>query len=278
MSTVAIGAGSNLGAREAAIATAAVLLDARPGIEVVEVSPLYETPPLGPPQDDYLNAAFLLDTELSPPELLDALLRIERRLGRRRRANQRWGPRSIDLDILWDSRGPFHSTDLQVPHRELERRNFALGPLLDVAPELDEQYRDALALEGGRPALWSGVSVVEERESSSLVRRTVEGASLVDACAASVRMVRSNPRPWSTLHVSMPAELDAFAQTVRRLFRSGFQCCCTTMSHCSQAQWNVEFHGACTGLTLDADVRLEPRSGAADAPRVTFVATLPGNK
>ena len=134
MSIVIVGAGSNLGARESAIVSAAALLHARPGVEVLDVSALYETPPLGPPQSDYLNAAFRVETDLTPPEILDALLRIERRLSRRRRADLRWGPRSIDLDLLWDSRGVFESPSLDVPHRELERRNFALGPLLDVAP------------------------------------------------------------------------------------------------------------------------------------------------
>ncbi|MGB5349087.1 MAG: 2-amino-4-hydroxy-6-hydroxymethyldihydropteridine diphosphokinase, partial [Polyangiales bacterium] len=87
MRAVVVGVGSNLGAREAAIRTARDLLHARDGIEVSAVSPIYETEPLGPPQPRYLNAAFRLQTERSPAELLSVLLRTERRLGRRRHAD-----------------------------------------------------------------------------------------------------------------------------------------------------------------------------------------------
>lgn len=81
----------------------------------------------------FLNAALALETSLSPLALLDALLDVERRLGRVRR--ERWGPRSIDLDILWTDTGTFDSPRLTVPHPELRRRAFALRPLLDVAPD-----------------------------------------------------------------------------------------------------------------------------------------------
>ena len=278
MSVVVVGAGSNLGARESAIFASAALLASRPGIDVVEVSSLYETPPLGPPQDDYLNAAFRLETTLTPPVLLHTLLRIERRLGRRRRADLRWGPRSIDLDLLWDSRGPFDSEELHVPHRELDRRNFVLGPLLDVVPELDDTYGASLEREGGRPTLWNGAPVVQETSSASAFERVVESTSLVDACASSVRLPLDRVRPWATHHVTLPASFDAYAEAVRRLCRAGFQCCCTTISHCSQSQWNVEFHGAATGLTRDVDVRLETTSADLGEVRVTFVAKRPHSK
>lgn len=273
MSVVIVGAGANLGAREAALFSAAALLDARPGIDVIRVSPLYETPPLGPPQADYLNAAFRVETELPPLVLLDALLRIERRLGRRRRADLRWGPRSIDLDLLWDSRGSFHSAELMVPHRELSRRSFALGPMLDVAPELENEYGGALEREGGRPSRWSGVPRIEERIDEQRLERSVDADSLIDACSAVVRTELRTVRPWSTRHVVIGASFDDFANAVRCLFRTGFHCCCTTISHCSQTQWSVEFHGANTGLTSAADVRLETTSADPGRERVTFVLT-----
>lgn len=278
MSVVVVGAGSNLGARESAIVAAAELLDTRSRTRVVDVSPLYETPPLGPPQDDYLNAAFRVETELTPPELLHTLLRIERRLGRRRRRDLRWGPRSIDLDLLWDSRGPFESPELHVPHRELERRSFALGPLLDVAPELSDRYGPALDAEGGRPALWAGVPVATQSASASSFERVVEAYSLVDACASSVRTALSDERAWATRHVRIPAAFDSFAEAVRRAFRTGFQCCCTTISHCSQSQWDVQFHGADRGLRIEADVRLETTSGDPNVMRVTFLTRVPRHK
>ena len=135
MSTAVVGIGTNLGAREAAVRAARNLLDARRDVDVVGTSALYETEPLGPPQGRYLNAALRLETSLSPNELLSVLLRTERRLGRRRSSAERWGPRSVDLDLLWDERGMQESSTLRVPHPELVHRSFALAPWLDVAPE-----------------------------------------------------------------------------------------------------------------------------------------------
>lgn len=101
--------------------------------QVVGVSALYETDPVGPPQPAYLNAAVRLATPLPPEALLDELLAIEQRQGRKRR--ERWGPRVLDLDILWISGARVSTSRLQVPHPELQNRAFALLPLLDVAPD-----------------------------------------------------------------------------------------------------------------------------------------------
>jgi 2-amino-4-hydroxy-6-hydroxymethyldihydropteridine diphosphokinase len=125
-----IGLGSNLGDRRGTLAKAAAEIRALG--EVTAVSSLYETAPVGPPQPMFLNAAVALSTRLDPPGLLAALLAIERRLGRVRR--ERWGPRSIDLDILWIAGVVFDAAELKVPHPELRGRAFALCPLLDVAP------------------------------------------------------------------------------------------------------------------------------------------------
>jgi 2-amino-4-hydroxy-6-hydroxymethyldihydropteridine diphosphokinase len=125
-----IGLGSNLGDRRAALARAAGEIRALG--QLTAASSLYETAPVGPPQPMFLNAAVALSTSLDPPGLLAALLAIERRLGRVRR--ERWGPRSIDLDILWIADVVFDSAELKVPHPELRARAFALCPLLDVAP------------------------------------------------------------------------------------------------------------------------------------------------
>jgi 2-amino-4-hydroxy-6-hydroxymethyldihydropteridine diphosphokinase len=128
---VVIGLGSNLGDRVATLHWARGEL-ARLG-RVVSASALYETAPVGPPQPTYLNAAVLLETELEPRALLDALLAIERSAGRERR--ERWGPRTLDLDILWADGWLVREPDLGIPHRELCARAFALVPLLDVVPE-----------------------------------------------------------------------------------------------------------------------------------------------
>ena len=126
-----IGLGSNLGDRRALLRRALEGL-ASFGTPV-GISALYETEPVGPPQPLFLNAAVALDTPLTPLALLDQLLVLEISLGRVRQ--ERWGPRMIDLDILWTDTGGFVTPRLTVPHPELRRRAFALRPLLDVAPE-----------------------------------------------------------------------------------------------------------------------------------------------
>jgi 2-amino-4-hydroxy-6-hydroxymethyldihydropteridine diphosphokinase len=140
---VVIGLGANLGDRKALLGSA-VRACARFG-ELLAVSSLYETEPLGPPQPQYLNAALLLRTELDPEALLDGLLAIEREHGRARR--ERWGPRSLDLDVLFICGATVDTERLVVPHPGLAERAFALLPLLDVAPDAREpasgrEYRE----------------------------------------------------------------------------------------------------------------------------------------
>lgn len=260
MSIAVIGAGANLGAREAAIRGAGALLDARSDVVLLAMSPLYETPPLGPPQDDYLNAAFRVETTRTPPELLRVLLRTERRLGRRRSADQRWGPRSIDLDLLWDARGAHRSAGLDVPHAELERRSFALAPLLDVVPELASRYAAPLEEAGGRPELWSRSAVVRHHAGDIGAERIVEADSWVDACALAATFDRPDGRPWSTRQLRVPPEPERFADALQDIIRSGFEVHRTTISHCSHSQWTVEFHGVHRGFAIDADVRLRTTS------------------
>jgi 2-amino-4-hydroxy-6-hydroxymethyldihydropteridine diphosphokinase len=111
--------------------------------EVVRISALYRTSPVGgPPQPDYLNAAVRLRSTLSPLELLGALHAIERAAGRERR--ERWGPRTLDLDILWLDGVTLETSVLTVPHPRLRERAFALRPLLDVAADAVDP-RDGVA-------------------------------------------------------------------------------------------------------------------------------------
>jgi len=100
--------------------------------KIERLSRVYETEPVGPPQPAYLNAAALLVYEGGPEDLLDALLGIERMLGRERR--EKWGPRTIDLDVLWIEGMAVETDRLAVPHPQLTLRGFALRPLADVAP------------------------------------------------------------------------------------------------------------------------------------------------
>jgi len=142
-----IGLGANLGARRSAL-EGAVQRIVKLG-EVVAVSSLYETAPVGGPQQPaYLNAALRLHYGGSPRELLGALLEIERDAGRERR--ERWGPRILDLDILWLEGVLCSEPGLSVPHPSLRERAYALCPLLDVAPDASDPsdavlYRQVLA-------------------------------------------------------------------------------------------------------------------------------------
>lgn len=128
---VVVGLGSNLGARSALLELGAARLSKIGSI--VGLSSVYETAPVGPPQPHFLNAAVRLLCELAPNQLLAAVLEIERLAGRERR--ERWGPRTLDLDLLWIRGRWVEEAGLSVPHARLLERPFALLPLLDVAPD-----------------------------------------------------------------------------------------------------------------------------------------------
>jgi len=134
--TAFVGIGSNLGDREANLRRAIELLSAEEGIEVVAVSELRETAPVGPvEQGPFLNGAVQLETSLGPRELLARLLAVENRLGRVR--DERWGPRTIDLDLLLYGVETIEEPGLTVPHPRLHERRFALEPLVDLDPALE---------------------------------------------------------------------------------------------------------------------------------------------
>jgi 2-amino-4-hydroxy-6-hydroxymethyldihydropteridine diphosphokinase len=131
-----IGVGANLGEPESAIRTAVDLLAAEPGADVVAVSRLRETDPVGYlNQPRFLNGAVAVETRLSARELLERLLAIERRLGRTR-TGPRFGPRTIDLDLLLYGDETIDEPGLRVPHPRLHERRFALEPLADLDPDV----------------------------------------------------------------------------------------------------------------------------------------------
>jgi 2-amino-4-hydroxy-6-hydroxymethyldihydropteridine diphosphokinase len=131
-----IGVGANLGDREATMRAALAALDATPGIRVVAVSSFRETDPVGyVDQPRFLNAAAALDTELDARGLLDALLSVERGLGRTREG-PRYGPRTIDLDLLLFGDAELDEPGLTVPHPRLHERAFVLEPLAELDPGL----------------------------------------------------------------------------------------------------------------------------------------------
>jgi 2-amino-4-hydroxy-6-hydroxymethyldihydropteridine diphosphokinase len=127
-----VGFGANLGDRLATMRSA--LLAVGRVARVDATSHVYATAPVGPPQPDYLNAAALVEWGGPPEALLAELLTIEASLGRVRDA-ERFGPRTIDLDVLWIEWISMRSPRLVVPHPRLRERAFALVPLLEVAPD-----------------------------------------------------------------------------------------------------------------------------------------------
>jgi 2-amino-4-hydroxy-6-hydroxymethyldihydropteridine diphosphokinase len=129
---VYVGLGANLGDREATIRRALELLDAAPDVDVVAVSTLRETEPVGyADQPRFLNGVAALETQLGPRAALDRLLEVERALGRSR-DGPRWGPRTIDLDLLVHGDEVVEEPGLRVPHPRLAERRFVLEPLAEL--------------------------------------------------------------------------------------------------------------------------------------------------
>lgn len=136
MVTAYLALGSNLGDREAILKGAREALDAAPGVRVTACSPLYQTEPVGGPagQGSYLNAVLGVETDLPAPDLLRCCLAVETRFGRRRK--ERWGARTLDIDLLFRGEEIRCEEDLVIPHPRLHVRRFVLTPLRDIAPEL----------------------------------------------------------------------------------------------------------------------------------------------
>ncbi|MCF7914192.1 MAG: dihydropteroate synthase [Spirochaetaceae bacterium] len=131
--TALIALGSNLGSRLEYLQQALELLQRQTELQVTAVSPVYETDPVGyADQGKFLNAAARLETSLAPETLLQRLMEIEQQLQRRRDIH--WGPRTIDLDILFYDQQRISSDDLEIPHPRLSERMFVVAPLHDIAP------------------------------------------------------------------------------------------------------------------------------------------------
>ncbi|MFO7033134.1 2-amino-4-hydroxy-6-hydroxymethyldihydropteridine diphosphokinase [Limnospira fusiformis CCALA 023] len=130
---VAIGLGSNLGLCCQTLETALELLGGYGGIRVKERSHWYRTTPVGPPQPDYINGCATLVVSISPQLLLETLLEIEKTLGRVR--GERWGPRTLDLDLLLFDDLILKTPTLEIPHPRMGDRAFVLVPLAEIAPD-----------------------------------------------------------------------------------------------------------------------------------------------
>lgn len=151
--TAYLGLGGNIGDVAASMQAAIDRLNADPSCKVVAVSRVFRTPPWGPVEQDwYLNACAEIETELSALDLLDLVLRTERDLGRVR--DTRWGPRTLDIDILLYGDGAVELDNLTIPHPRMAERAFVMVPLADIAGDVMlsgrpiRSYADTFADEG----------------------------------------------------------------------------------------------------------------------------------
>lgn len=136
MTVAYIAIGSNLASPLEQVNAALKAIDDIPESSILAVSSFYRTPPLGPQdQPDYLNAAVALETSLTAEELLNHTQRIELQQGRVRKA-ERWGPRTLDLDIMLFGNETINTERLTVPHYDMKNRGFMLWPLFEIAPKL----------------------------------------------------------------------------------------------------------------------------------------------
>ncbi|EPP0238029.1 TPA: 2-amino-4-hydroxy-6-hydroxymethyldihydropteridine diphosphokinase [Escherichia fergusonii] len=159
MTIAYIAIGSNLASPLEQVNAAVKALSEIPQSKILAVSSFYRTTPLGPQdQPDYLNAAVALETSLAPEELLNHTQRIELQQGRVRKA-ERWGPRTLDLDIMLFGNEVINTERLTVPHYDMKNRGFMLWPLFEIAPELvfpdGASLQDILnILNTAQPAIW----------------------------------------------------------------------------------------------------------------------------
>jgi len=152
---VAIALGSNLGNSREILEAALQSLSQRQGIQVLKRSRWYQTAAVGPPQPDYLNGCALLSVALSPQKLLGILLQTEAQFGRVRR--ERWGPRTLDLDLLLYADWVLNLPELQIPHPRMRERAFVLIPLAEICPDCVDPVSGDTITQLAKTVDWSGV-------------------------------------------------------------------------------------------------------------------------
>lgn len=128
----AIALGSNLGKSLEILNQAVKIIELTPEIDLINCSQWYQTKPVGPPQPDYLNGCITIKTSFSPLELLDFLLKVETKFGRERK--EKWGARTLDIDIIFYDKLIINSPQLKIPHPLMRERTFVLIPLAEIAP------------------------------------------------------------------------------------------------------------------------------------------------
>lgn len=160
-SKVAIALGSNLGDSIAILEAAIKALERMPGIEIIIVSSWYETKAIGPPQPNYINGCISVRTEQKPHSLLQILLGIEKEFGRIRR--EKWGPRTLDLDLLLYDDLILETPSLQIPHPRMRERAFVLAPLAQIEPSWIEPVSGKSIKELLKAVDCTGVNLLSNR-------------------------------------------------------------------------------------------------------------------
>ncbi|MEZ4288717.1 MAG: 2-amino-4-hydroxy-6-hydroxymethyldihydropteridine diphosphokinase [Polyangiales bacterium] len=258
MHRAVIGFGANLGTVEQTLRMAIVMIASK-GHAVERVSPGYRTVPHGPPQPAYLNAAILVKTSSLADELLRDLLSIEASLGRVRDPDSRWGPRTIDLDILWHD-VPVDQKDLIVPHPRLKERGFALIPMLDTAPMLIGDFEISEALREGVEPWRSSAEVqvsVQDSRASVMVTSTDLGEAFCVAVQRFGETITDSTGPQTAASLRPLVRVKRFeAQPLELLFSDVTQALklgetpIVTLNYWSEAQW--------TGVLLTTDSAVRP--------------------
>lgn len=200
---VVIGLGSNLGSRTAFLRAAIELLSSSPNVTLLSTAPVWCTAPLGPAQPDFLNTAVLIETTLTLSELLARCHEFEASLGRERRL--RWGPRTIDLDLLWCDTETSDQASVIVPHPALRERAFALDPLLALVADardprdgtLYRAARDSLGTTMDQSFLLSSEPRYEPRGQSVTVTALDRDDALAAAIEATSRLAHGTPQKIS---------------------------------------------------------------------------------
>lgn len=154
-SNLEINSGSNKLTCQQILRAALEQLGQTPGIQVMAQSHLYETAPIGPPQPNFINGCALLQVNVTPHSLLQTLLTIEQQFGRIR--TQYWGPRTLDLDLIFYDQQVCHSPSLTLPHPRLAERAFVLLPLAEIAPNWRDPVTGKTITELAKAVNWSGI-------------------------------------------------------------------------------------------------------------------------
>lgn len=217
MTACVVGLGSNLGSRAGFLEAALDLLAATDGVRVTAVSPAYANEALGGIGPPFLNAAARLEVGLAPGALLDRMLAVEALLGRVREGH--WAPRTLDLDLLWHATPVDRPPRLVVPHPALTERAFALGPLLDVAPELEGRYGAALRALGGRPPSACALAEAEGSDRWDRMAADLRRATGPDGPAPGART--AGPMGVASFVIPPPGLPARFDDAARRVSEAG---------------------------------------------------------